>query len=439
MDESENEKVEHGNGEEEYSIKGYLFFWSGQLMSLIGTLVSGFAITWWVTDITESAMYLALGNFLFLIFMVALTPIAGVLGDKFSRKMIIFVADSFNAAVMGIIIILFYMGLNDPLMIILISGFRGIGQAFHQPTVQAIIPSMVPKKHLSRINGANYLFTSMIQVIGPVIGGTMYAFFPIEFILWIDIITYGIAMVPLVLVKVPKVIPLQSKDLLKEEKKSFYKEFKIGIKTVQLIPGLLTILLLSMLLNFLFQPLNVLAPLYVKVDHNGDATDLAFLFAFMNGGMIVGAGITTLKKKWKHKITVYFGGLTAIMAMAIVFATAPTGWFLYIALTGAITTLLLPIVNTIYVTIIQTTVPKDKMGRVTSIDHTLSFAIMPIGSIISWPLGEIFGTRIVFLMLGLIGAIVVLCVWQFSGIKKIDYDDEVFFEKITEQITNGDY
>jgi len=429
-------KTDPNHENENYSLRGYLFFWVGQLFSLIGTLVSGFAITWWVTDITESAMFLAIGSFLFLIFIVILTPVAGVVCDRYNRKLIIFIADTFNALIMGVIIILFYLGLTEPLLIIIINGLRGIGQAFHQPTVNAIIPSMVPKKNLSRINGVNYLLTSLIQVVGPMIGGLMYAFFPFEFILWVDILTYGLALVPLVLVHIPQVVSEQNKSLILTPKKSFIKEFKIGIKTIRLIPGLLTILLLSMLLNFLFQPLNILAPLYVKVDHMGDENDLALLFACVNGGMILGGIITTIKKKWIHKVSVYFGGLILVMASAIVYAFAPIGWLLIASMICAFALMFLPIVNTIYVTILQTTVPKDKMGRVTSVDHTLSYAIMPIGALASGVLGDFFGTRLLFLILGLIGTFTVILVWQFSGIKKYDYNDEKFIKQIAENIKN---
>jgi len=425
------------DGEQVYSLGGYLFFWVGQLFSLIGTLVSGFAITWWITDITESAILLAIGSFLFLIFIVALTPIAGVVSDRYNRKLVIFLADTFNALIMSVIIIMFYIGFNEPLLIIVINGFRGIGQAFHQPTVNAIIPSMVPKNYLSRINGINYLLTSLIQVIGPVIGGAMYAFFPFEFILWVDIITYGIAMFPLILVNIPKVVIKQNEKIEVNSKKSFFEEFKIGIKTIRLIPGLMTILLLSMLLNFLFQPLNILTPLYIKVDHMGDETDLAVLFACINGGMILGGIITTLKKNWNHKVTIYFGGLMALMASAIVYAFAPIGWLLAASIIGAFAIMFLPIVNTIYVTIMQTTVPKDKMGRITSVDHTLSYAIMPVGALLSGILGDLLGTRLLFLMLGLIGTISVFLVWQFSGIKKYNYSDEKFMNQISENIKNG--
>ena len=437
MGESNSELYKTIDNENPSSIGSYLFFWIGQMFSLVGTSVSGFAITWWITVITERAMFLAVGNFLYLIIFITLTPIAGVVCDRYNRKLIIFIADSFNALERGVLILLFYMGFADPLLIVMINSLRGIGQAFHQPTVNAIIPSMVSKKHLSRINGVNYLFMSSIQVLGPVIGGLLYAFFPIELILWVDIITYGIAVIPLILVKIPRVHPIQDKQLEINEKKSFIREFIIGVKTIQLIPGLLTILILSMFLNFLFQPLNILTPLYVKVDLKGNETDLAILSAFINAGMILGGIITSIKKKWKHKISVYFGGLMAIMSSAIIYAFAPIGWLIVVSIVGAFALMFLPIVNTIYLTIMQITVPKDKMGRITSVDHTLSYAIMPIGAILSGVLGDLFGTRVLFLFLGLIGILTVLLVWQFSGIKKYNYNDEKFISQITENIKNG--
>jgi DHA3 family macrolide efflux protein-like MFS transporter len=420
------------NNQAEYSVKGYFLFWIGQRFSLIGTLIVGFAVTWWVTEVTESAIYLAFGSFLFLIFMAGLPSIAGVMGDKYNRKIIIALADSFNALITFIVIILFYLRLNDPLLIVIIINLRGIGQAFHQPMVAAVIPSMIPKDKLSRINGVNYLSSSMLQVVGPVIGAALLAFFPIELILWADIITYGIAMVPLVIVHIPKVVIPSHREVKK--KSSFFKEFVIGLKTVRVIPGLLVIFLLSMLLNALFQPVSILSPLFIYVDHKGTAADLAFIMALANGGMILGGLITTLKKNWNHKMTTYFGGLTIAMLSILGYALAPFRWFLWIAISATLSTLVLPIVNTIYVTVIQTTVPQDKMGRVSSFDHTISYAVMPVGAILSGPLGVLLGIRILFLIISVIGVVSVLLVWQLSGIKKIDYEDHEYFERLHKKI-----
>lgn len=64
---------------------------------------------------------------------------------------------------------------------------------------------MVPKDKISRINGINFLFTGIIQIIGPIIAATFLAYLPIKQILWIDIITYFIAIVPLLMISIPSV------------------------------------------------------------------------------------------------------------------------------------------------------------------------------------------------------------------------------------------
>ncbi|MHA1235352.1 MAG: MFS transporter, partial [Promethearchaeota archaeon] len=119
--------------------------------------------------------------------MAFLTPIAGVLADRWSRKKIVMLADSFQALTTLWIIILFTLGLATPLVVMLITGLRGIFQAFHVPTVNAITPTMVPKDKLSRMNGLGYLFSSLINVVGPVLGAFLYGLLPISIILWIDI------------------------------------------------------------------------------------------------------------------------------------------------------------------------------------------------------------------------------------------------------------
>lgn len=403
------------------SFRNYLFFWSGQLFSLMGSLVVQFVITWWVTEITGSAVYLSMGMFLYFLPLVIVTPIAGVFTDRWNRKLLIGIADSLQAFVTFGIIILFYLNMADPLLVILIGSLRGLCQAFHMPTVSAIVPTMVPKESLSRINGVGYLFTSLIQLTGPLIGVVFLMLFPIKIILWIDIITYGIAIIPLLLIKIPHVRNVKQI----KHKISLIKELKEGITTIKMIPGMLIILFLSMFLNFLITPVNVLLPYYIKVIHLGTAADLAIILVLFNAGMIAGGVITTLKKNWKHKLTIYFSGLMIAMGIFSVLGFAPTGSFLLMGLSASIIGLMLPISNTIYMTIIQTTVPPDKMGRVSSVDQSLSMAILPIGTIISGPLAVIFGIQNLFIYSAFIGVFITFIAWRFTKMRYIDFDHQI--------------
>jgi len=416
------------------TFRSYLFFWSGQLVSLMGSLIVQFAITWWITVITGSVFFLAIGTFFYFLPMIFIAPIAGVLTDRWNRKALIAVVDSFQSLVTVWIIVLFYLGIADPLVVILINSLRGVCQAFHMPAVSAIVPTMVPKNKLSRINGVGYLFTSLIQVVGPVMGALLMAFFSnqLQSILWVDVITFGIAMIPLLLIKIPRVRNKSEMDK-KTKTKSFRRDFKEGILTIKLIPGMIILLTLDIFISFVISPIEVLLPFYISEIHLGNAFDLAFIWAFFNGGMILGGIITTLKKNWKHKIPIYFIFMMVVMGLISFLGFAPTGIFFILWVGMAIVGLILPIINTIYMTIVQTTVPPDKMGRVSSVLQSISVVAFPIGTLIAGPLAEVIGIRSVFLYGGILGLVIVFLFWRSTKIRHINYDN---FEFITEKINN---
>ncbi|MBY9004483.1 MAG: MFS transporter [Candidatus Lokiarchaeota archaeon] len=410
----------------------FLFLWSGQLFSILGSAIVGFAITWWVTITTGSAILLSISTFMYILPMALLTPFAGVIADRHNRKTIIAIADSLQALTTFVVIVLFWFNLANPIVVVLIMGLRGIFQAFHVPTASAILPSMVPKEKLSRMNGINYLFISVINIIGPIFGATLLSIWTIEMILWIDVITYGIAMVPLLITK----IPLMIKPKEEKEKDSYLHEFKLGLKTINLIPGLIALLLWSMVLNFLLMPANILLPLYIKVDHGGNALDLAFLSVFFSVGMIFGSILTSVKKKWNHKLFSYFGSLFILMGTISVYAFVPKGSYITMWIAAIIMGFTMPIGNTIYMTVIQLTVPQEKMGRVVSIDQSLSSIMAPIGAISAGPLAELLGVRPLFLIVSIIGAVGSIVVWKGTRLRNVDYDSKEELDRISESMNH---
>ncbi len=408
----------------------FLFLWSGQLFSILGSAIVGFAITWWITITTGSATLLSISTFMYILPMALLTPFAGVIADRHNRKIIIAIADSLQALTTFVVIVLFWFNLANPIIVVLIMGLRGIFQAFHVPTASAILPSMVPKEKLSRMNGINYLFISVINIIGPIFGAALYSILSIELILWIDIITYGIAMVPLLLAK----IPLMIKPKEEKEKDSFFHEFKIGLKTINLIPGLIALLLWSMVLNFLLMPTNILLSYYVAFEHGGNAFDLALLSVFFSVGMIFGSLLTSFKKNWNRKLFSYFGSLFILMGGISIFAFVPKGFFFPMWIGSIIMGFMLPIGNTIYMTVIQLTVPKEKMGRVVSIDQSLSSIMAPIGAISAGPLAELFGIRPLYLIVSIIGSVGSIVVWKGTRLRKVNYNDQEELDRISESM-----
>ena len=168
------------------TFRDYLYFWAGQLVSLFGSSVSQFVIIWWITLETQSALYLSLSSFLGFVPTVILSPFAGVLADRWSRKALIAVTDLLQALATVILIVMFWLGNVSLWQVLAILTFRGVMQAFHYPASSAITPLMVPKEKLSRMNGLNYLLNGAVTMIGPIAAAILLEVWEIHQILWID-------------------------------------------------------------------------------------------------------------------------------------------------------------------------------------------------------------------------------------------------------------
>ncbi|MHA2038441.1 MAG: MFS transporter [Promethearchaeota archaeon] len=415
--------------------KNYIFFWVGQLFSLLGSSVVFFAITWWIADFYVSAILLSIATFLSVLMITLFMPIAGVIADKVNKKTLIVVVDSSQAFATFLLIILFQFGLANIGMLFFFISIRSIFQAFHIPTVNSIIPTMVPRDKLSRINGINFLFTGVVQLFAPFIGALLLLFVSMHLLLWADIITFFIALIPLLLITIPSVKQLNhtKNDV---GKNSFIKDFKIGLKTLKLVPGLIIMIVLSMLLNFLLTPANALMPLFIKINHGGGVGHLAIVEMTFTGGMITGAILTSVKKNWDNKIRTIFISIVIALIGYLIFAVAPSGSYVIMGIGGVILGFNLPIINSLYQTFLQLTVPPDKMGRVSSIDHTFSSAISPIGSLISGPISVIIGIQALFFFCGITGVLFTVVFWCFTGIRKVDIDSKSELEKINGRIEN---
>lgn len=417
------------------TFKEYLFFWIGQLFSLLGSMVVFFVITWWLADVYESEILLAFATFLGMLVYTISMPVAGVIADKFNRKIVILVADSSQAFLTFLLILFFTFGVANIATVLTFISLRFLCQAFHAPTVNSVIPTMVPKDKLSRINGINFLFTGVVQLLAPFIGATLIIFIAIESILWIDVITFFIALIPLLMINIPKVNHI-SKTEGSKQKLRFLKEFKLGLKTLILVPGLLIMAILSMLLNFLVTPINALMPLFVIKYHNGGPELLAYSEMVFTGGLISGAILTSIKKHWNNKLRVIFYSILGAMVGYMIFALAPRGSLLILGIGGVILGFNIPIINSLYQTFLQLTVPADKLGRVSSIDSTLSSAISPVGSLLSGPLAVLMGIPLLFFSCGLIGTVVTVAFWSFTGIKHINIDNLNTLEEINGKLEN---
>ena len=406
--------MENGNEPANHvTFRGYLLFWSGQLVSLLGSSIVQFAIIWWITVTTGSALYLAVATFLGLAPIVAIGPIAGVFADRWNRKKLVFVADMMQALAIVLLIVLFWTGRSGIWQMLAVLTFRAVFQAFHEPTVSAITPSMVPKDKLSRMNGLSYLFSGAVRLAGPVSAAVLLQFWQIQDILWIDVLTFLIAMAPLVITKIPSV-------KIGIVNSSFKNELKQGFSFVRNRRGMLTVAILATGLNFLIMPLSTLQPYFVKFDHLGGAAEHALVMAFLQGGILCGGLLMSVKKGFEKKI------LTTVVAIVIAFsgyaliALTPTGSFWFMALSALLFAVSLPVANVLLQTIMQMIVPLDMQGRVNSVTMALSMAAQPAGTLVSGAIVEFTTTSNLFLGCSIAGVVLATASWFFTDIRHLE-------------------
>ncbi|MCJ7647590.1 MAG: MFS transporter, partial [Candidatus Lokiarchaeota archaeon] len=319
------------------------------------------------------------------------------------------------------LIIFMSMGYRELWLIFTILALRSVFQAFHQPTVNAIIPTMVPKEKLSRINGINFLFSGFVQLVAPMFAAMLLVFLSVTQALWLDVITFVLAIIPLVFITIPSV-RIAKENKVEVEKESFSKEFMDGFHTLKNTPGMVVLIILSMVGNFLIQPLNVLSPYYAEKLHSATVFEYALISAGTQGGIIIGAVTTSIKKHWSHKMEWFFGTVVILMIGYGMLAFAPYRFFGFIFSALFLIGFSLPIINTIYQTILQTNVPHEKLGRVSSIDATFSMLISPIGSLIVGPLAVILSVNGLFLISAILGVLLCIVFYFFTGVRKVDFD-----------------
>ncbi len=430
---SENQFVEQNY------FKGYILFWFGQLISLLGSNIVQFTIIWWITEETGSEFFLALAAFLGFGPAIVMTPIAGVFVDRWSRKKIIAGVDFLQAiATVILILILNFSNLESSELIwfvLVILTIRGLMQSFHQPAVQAIIPLLVPKDKLSRMNGLNYLFGGMIFLIGPVLGALLLEVWLIQEILWIDAITFIVAVIPTIIITIPSVIDKTKKEI---QKIPFKVEFSEGFSFIKNKQGLLSLLFVFTAANFFLQPVFILLPLFVTKIHLGGATDLAFLMAIQQFGVVIGSIIMSSWKGFRNNAHGVGIGLFFMYSGMFILALTPANLafislnpigleayslktsFLILSAGMFVIGFTLPIANVSSQTIWQKVVPPEKLGRVFSVRVTIAQISGPAAILLTGIIAGYTGIITLVLISGVLGVAFLTYSWLFTGFTKVE-------------------
>ncbi|MCE7736188.1 MAG: MFS transporter [Candidatus Heimdallarchaeota archaeon] len=416
------------------SLRQYYFFMIGQLQSILGSTIVQFVIIWWITLTYKRADYLAIGAFLGFAPTLIVGLFAGVYVDRWNRKKLIATVDALEALASMVLVYLFWIGEAQINYIFAIMAIRSTFQGFHGPAVQAIIPIMIPRDKLTRINSLQYLSEGLIGLIGPVVAAfllVLVGFDNIHLLILIDMGTFLIAVMPLIFITIPSVHKKANGELI--EKQPFKTEFKEGFTFIRDKKGLLALLSAFTTTNFFFMPLFILMPLIIVASLDGGAYEFGIAMAIFQGGAILSSLLMTSRNPFsKNTSGVYYSlmlGTTGILVGALGAAFGNI-WIFYsgLVLAGSTT----PIANISSQNIWQAVVPPEKMGRVFAVRRTIAQISAPAAMVVTG-LIVTYISMINLLYISSISMYVILMfIWYFSGFQTVEADLEITDDMVVE-------
>ena len=272
-------------------LTGLTIVLAGQAISILASGMTGLSLAIWVFQRTSSATSLGIMQSAFVLPYLLVIPLAGVMVDRYNRKLMMMVSDL--TAGLGSVAILILL-LTDNLQVwhfYLINIVIGLGNAFQWPAYSAAITTMVPKEQYGRANGMMSFVQAGPNVVAPLLAGALLPVIGLEGILVIDIATFVLAIGMLMLVHVPQ--PARTVEGL-EGKGSLLKEAAFGFKYIFKRPSLLGFVIMLFFANlFLGFPNSVHVPLILSRTGNSSlilgAVETAGAISWTLGSLIMSA------------------------------------------------------------------------------------------------------------------------------------------------------
>jgi MFS transporter, DHA3 family, macrolide efflux protein len=364
------------------NMRTFFIIWIGQVISMIGSSMTGFALGVWIFDQTGQATPFALVILSSTLPRVLLLPVAGSIADRWNRKALMILTDTASAVVTLIIMLLILSEQMQIWHIYLLAAVGSVFGAFQEPAYSASIVMLVPKKMLNQANGFVQLGPALEMVFAPLMAGLLYVTIGLRGIIVIDFATYFFALFALLIVKIPQPAgpPVEAAD----KKSTIWRDMQFGFRYLAARTGLFALLLYFAMVNFLLNSAAVLMAPLVLSRH--PASILGSIQTTWGLAAIIGSLIMSA---WK--------GPVRRVPFMIVFITFS---FLGFAVTGLrpsplvigagmfFAMLFIPLASGLSAAVFQTKVAPEVQGRVFSMRAMISRAMMPVAFLLAGPLAD---------------------------------------------------
>ncbi|MBN2858714.1 MAG: MFS transporter [Sphaerochaetaceae bacterium] len=368
-----------------------LVFLVSQNLSLFGSSLVQYAITWHITLTTQSGTMMALAIISGFVPSFFISPLGGVWADRFDRKRLIVLSDGAIAVTTLIVAVLFTIGLGSIPLLLVAMAVRALGAGVQVPAVNAMVPDIVPEKELLRINGITGSVRAVVNIATPALSAFLLSVAPFAALFYIDVVTAAFAIFLMTAVlKVPRT-PFDDSPSTSQ-----LAEIRQGLVYIRNHTLIRTLFIYIALFYALISPLAFLTPLQVARSFGSDVWRLGTLEVFFGAGMIIGGSLIAGVLHTKKPLHILLSSMV-IFTVTTLYLALIGNFILYIA--GIfISGIALPLYNSPFITIIQKESDPRVIGRVFSVEMMISSAFMPLSMLLFGPLSDIISVELILVI-----------------------------------------
>ncbi len=354
-----------------FRYRNFRWLWCGAFTSTTGYFVAQTAESWYVYEQTDSAGLLGLAAFLNGLPILMFSVVGGVLADRMDRRHLLIGSQVLQMGAALGLALLFYVERIEVWHILVAAFVAGLGQAFGGPAYQALMPSLVPKRHLPNAIALLSIQFNLAGTLGRPIGGAVFKALGPTMCFLVNAMSFMAVIVSLLVMRIP-FVPRTTANMV--------RSFLDGIRALKSSSALRSLMLLAVVTAFCGVPLQILLPVFARDVYGLDAGGFGAMGAVLGAGAVAGAlqvarrGNEPRKGRRSLRMQIWLGA--ALIAFAST-SWLPAGAILLFLNGGAILA-----VFTMVTSLVQLNVPEELRGRIMSVFNTAFRGVMPISNVI---------------------------------------------------------
>ena len=372
--------------------RNYRLFFTGQLVSVIGTWMQNIALAWLVVELTRSPLAVGLLAFCRFIPFTVLGLFAGVVADRFDNRRLVIVTQATSMAFSALLAVLVLTGPPPLWLIYVLAVLSSTALVFDAPGRHALTFQLVGRDELSNAVSLNASLFNASRVVGPALAGVLIAAFGVGVCFAINAVSFLAVLASLVLMRPAELVPLVREGL----PPTMMRGIREGLSYVRHTPQARLVLAIVTVVSTLGFNFHVILPLLASETLDTGPRVFGILSAFFGGGALTGALLSAAlgRASWKVLVAGTGGFSLSLLALAPVTTVWPAAVLLFA--TGACFSLWTANANTI----LQLGAPDQLRGRVVSIYLWAFAGLAPVGGLLAGWLTEVGGTALSFTVAG---------------------------------------